>query len=125
MRIVASILLVILASCNKPDADPEVTREASPPPEALCNQAREGLTVIRNEGGLISSDGEHVIEQQSWLEIGSKQQDQLAQALAIERACESGDGRPEQEVIIRNEGGLIIVRRMVQITAEAGSFLDE
>lgn len=125
MRTYVPCLLIFLASCNEPEALPEMTREVSPPPAQLCEQARQGLSEVRNQGGLVTTAGENVMEQQTWLQIGPQQQEQLVQALAVEQACASDEGTAEQEVVIRNEGGMVIVRRTVSLTADAGSFLDE
>lgn len=117
--------LMPLASCQEQASSvPEPVKEVAPPPAQLCQQAREGLGELRKEGVLMGK-GEHVMDQQAWMEIGARRQDQLVQALALEESCDRQDGAAEREVVIRNEGGQVIVRRLVSMGANLGTLFDE
>ena len=126
MRKMAIVALAALAGCGQqpagqmPDGKP-----FAPLPEKVCAQAKAGLAQLKGKVGIeISGPAEAIVEQGVWLGMGASGHDQLAQLLAYDAACAQATPPREQEIRIRNESGVVLMRRVVETGVDLSQFLD-
>lgn len=117
-------LLALLAACNSEPLPPEPQAEAQPLPADFCRKVKEALDTLRDKGALVYTDkAEATIDQQVWLEMGQGGRDELTRALGFHAACAQGGGSGEQTVAIRDEGGMVLMERVIETKADVGELL--
>jgi hypothetical protein len=113
-----------LAGCGEAEQPPPV---AQPPlPTQVCDDARNGLEEISRTGSFeYSADGQATLEEAIWLPMAPAQRDGLAQALAFHAACSAKVPPRETWVTIKNEGGRVLTRRVVETTVDISKILEQ
>ena len=114
-----------LAGCEQPPQQPATSLLGALPAE-LCGKVKASVgRLVRT--AVMESDGAGgaTIEEAAWLAMGKAGQDRLAQALAIEAACNANAAPATQEVTIRRDGGRILLNRIVEIAPDQGEIFEE
>ncbi len=125
MRKMAIVTLAALAGCGEPPGKMPDQKPFAPLPEKVCAQAKDGLTQLKGKVGIeIGGPGEAIVEQGVWLGMGASGHDQLAQLLAFDAACAQATPPREQEITIRNESGVVLMRRVVETGVDLSQILD-
>lgn len=121
--VLAATAIFGAAACDEPrDARPAQLIGALPP--QLCAKAKGSLDKIAATAVFeYDAAGGATIEEAVWIALGKARQDQLAQALAVHRACGAELPAATQEIMIRNEGGRTLAGRIVEIAPGQDAFL--
>jgi hypothetical protein len=115
VRYVTLFPALVIAGCYaQPEAQPRTAVEI---PEHLCAGARGRLDELSNKAVMVYDDrGEATIERTVWLEMSENARTRLTTALAYHAACAVGEKVIEQEVAIRGNGGMVLTRRLIDLT---------
>jgi hypothetical protein len=112
-----------LSGCGEAEQPPPVA--PAPLPAQVCDQARKGLEEISRTGSFeYSADGHATIEEAVWLPMSGEQRDALGQALAFHAACSAKEPPRETWVTIKNEGGRVLTRRVVETTVDISKIFE-
>ena len=126
----AMAALLMLAGCGEapapaPAPEPE-PRAAMRPPAKQCADAREGLDALKASAALdYDAAGEATIFQEAWLQLPPDRREIIANALAVHAACAAPQPPLDQEVTIRGEGGIVLMRRTVELAVDPMALLEE
>ena len=119
-----ALALAALAACDEPAVPVGDSAAFAPPPAQVCKEAEEGLAQLRDTAALdISKLPEATVEQGLWLRMGPDGREQFARLLAYGAACAADDPPPEQQVLIRNEFGAVLMDRIVQTGVDMSAAL--
>jgi hypothetical protein len=112
MRVLAVFaILLLLPAC---EAEPQQRPAPTALPKKICDDAQAAVDQATKSGALVlTSPVEAMIAQESWLPIPEAQRDGLTRAMGIVATCKGGAPKHEQEVVIRNETGMILTRRII------------
>jgi hypothetical protein len=89
----------------------------------VCAEADQAVARVAKTAMFESGrDGSATISQEAWLITPAASKTDLAKALAYEAACRSASPQSEQEVIIKNEFGQVLLRRFVRVAPELPAF---
>lgn len=123
IRLLPLPLLVLLAACE-PAPAPTGRAEGAPLPPELCKKVREGLAKNASPGAAEFTDkGEATIAETAWGGMSPENRDQFARTLAYHAACARGGGGSEQEVVVRSDTGLVLMRRTIDTQLDMGEML--
>ncbi|QAY77058.1 hypothetical protein [Sphingosinicella sp. BN140058] len=119
------IMLAPLAGCDQPQEQPAAPLLGSLPAD-LCVKVKASVARLVKTA-VMESDGagSATIEETAWLSLGKSGQDRLVQALAFEAVCNARAAPATQEVTVRNEGGRILVNRIVEIAPDQGAIFED
>lgn len=114
-----------LAGCDQPPEQPAASLLGALPAE-LCGKVKASVARLVKTA-VMESDGAGgaTIEEAAWIAMGRAGQDRIAQALALEAACNANTAPAIQEVTIRNEGGRTLLNRIVEIAPDQGEIFEE
>lgn len=119
----AALALLGISACEEA---PRPTGPVARLPAQLCSQARDSLEKVSATGIFeYNQEGEATIEEAAWLPMSGGQRDALGQALAFHAACSAKEPTRERTVVIRNEGGRVLTRRVVETTIDITKMLEE
>lgn len=124
MRLFVICVFLAAASCHDAPAPPQ--RIEGPIPRKLCTEVKGALDSIAAQGGFDYKDnGEATIEQAAWLGMGEDQRDSVAHALGFHASCAAGRQNEAQEIAIRNDVGLVLMRRLVDTRVDPMTLLQQ
>jgi hypothetical protein len=107
-----------LAACSDFSGNSSIAEAQRPPPD-VCEGARKALRGLSEKGVFAANaDGTATISQEAWLSTSDASRASLADALGYEAACNSSDPKTEQEVVITNEFGQVLMRRLVPVVPD-------
>ena len=116
-------LLALLAACE-PAPAPMGPAEGAPLPPELCKKVREGLEKNSAPGAAEFTDkGEATIAEPAWGAMSPQNRDQLARTIAFHAVCARGGGASEQEVVVRSDTGIVLMRRTIDTQLDMGEMM--
>ena len=116
-------LLALAAACE-PAPAPRQRAEGAPLPPELCQKVRDGLEKSSAPGAAeFRETGEAVIAEAAWRGMTPEYRDQLARTIAFHAVCARGGGASEQEVVVRSEAGIVLMRRTIDTQLDMGEML--
>lgn len=118
-----ALAFFMLASCDKPAAEPAAELPKTALPAKLCAQVAGSLDNFAKSGAFENDrKGGVTIAHDVWLALGQVGQDELAQSVAIDAACAAGAMPKESQVQIRSETGQTLMSRVVELAPETVIF---
>lgn len=126
IRPIPLVALLLLAACDPAPPPGPPGGDAAPLPRELCAKVKEGLDALRARGAVdYRENGEASIAEAAWFAMGPASRDQFAQLLGFHAACALPDGAAEQQIVVRNEGGLVLMRRTVETRVDLSEALGQ
>ena len=123
IRLLPLPLLALLAACE-PAPAPMGPAEGAPLPPELCKKVREGLEKNSAPGAAEFTDkGEATIAEPAWGAMSPQNRDQLARTIAFHAVCARGGGASEQEVVVRSDTGIVLMRRTIDTQLDMGEMM--
>ena len=123
IRLLPLPLLAILAACEPAPAPTKTAEGAALPPE-LCKKVREGLEKNSAPGAAeFTEKGEATIAEPAWGAMSPQNRDQLARTIAFHAVCARGGGASEQEVVVRSDTGIVLMRRTIDTQLDMGEMM--
>ena len=123
IRLLPLPLLALLAACEPPPA-PTGPAEGAPLPPELCKRVREGLEKTSSPLAADFTDkGEAIMDETAWGAMSPQNRDQLARTIAYHAVCARGGGASEQEVVVRSNTGIVLMRRTIDTQLDMGEMM--
>jgi hypothetical protein len=118
----APLILLLAASCHQAPPPPQPL--AGPVPKQICAEVKKALDAMSSQGGMdYKDDGQATIEQAAWLQISEDQRDAVAHALGFHASCAAGVQKEDQEISVRSEAGIVLMRRIVDTRVDPMTLL--
>lgn len=125
-RRILPLSLLFLSACDSGVPD---MSQAVPPieiPAEACQQVKSALEKVSEGGAFDYTDGgEATMEQAAWLQLEAAQKEQLEKLLALHKACGSKKPAREQEIVIRNETGMVVTQRIVETSPDLSGLVGD
>jgi hypothetical protein len=123
IRLLPFPLLALLVACE-PAPAPTGPAEGAPLPPELCRKVREGLAKNTSPGATeFTETGEATIAEAAWAAMSPPNRDQLARTIAFHAVCARGGGASEQEVVVRSDTGIVLMRRTIDTQLDMGEMM--
>jgi outer membrane biogenesis lipoprotein LolB len=121
-RLLPLLQLLALAACHDAPTPPEQVQ--APIPALICTEVKKALDTLASQGGMdYKDDGQATIEHAAWLQMGDDQRDSIAHALGFHAGCVSGRQDQNQEVVVRGEDNMVLMRRLVDTRVDPMSLM--
>jgi hypothetical protein len=92
-------------------------------PQEVCIKVEESLDKAKEQLGLEIRDGVTAsLEQTSWLDLGDDARDALMTAIAVGATCTAPEPLAEVNVQVKNEYGVIMGSRLVNLRGSSEPF---
>jgi hypothetical protein len=120
------LLLPAVAACDSQYGAEEPKLAPARLPAQVCTQARDGLEKLKESGGFTyTGQGEATLDEEAWLRLDERARNELVKLVAYDAACKAPTPRAEQDAIVRNELGRVLMQQVVETSADLSGIAQE